>query len=104
MSIIDDISKIKSNFKSDLDLLSLKKINSDDIKHKYLGRKGQVSNLYSLLSSVDSSEKPIVGKKIYQLKLDISNKLNSLSKSIKLDSNKSLDLDYSLPSLSLIHI
>ena len=99
MSIIDDISKIKSNFKSDLDLLSLKKINSDDIKHKYLGRKGQVSNLYSLLSSVDNSEKPIVGKKINQLKLDISNKLNSLSKSIKLDSNKSLDLDYSLPSI-----
>ncbi len=100
MSIIDDISKIKSNFKSDLDLLNLKKINSDDIKYKYLGRKGLVSNLYSLLSSVDNAEKPLVGKKINQLKLDISDKLNSLSKTRKLDTNKSLDLDYSLPGIS----
>ncbi|MDB4859519.1 phenylalanine--tRNA ligase subunit alpha [Candidatus Marinimicrobia bacterium] len=99
MSIIDDISKIKSNFKSDLDLLNLKKINSDDIKYKYLGRKGLVSNLYSLLSSVDSSEKPIVGKKINQLKLDISNQLNSLSKTRKSDTRKSLDMDYSLPGI-----
>ena len=99
MSIIDDISKIKSNFKSDLDLLKLKKINSDDIKYKYLGRKGLVSNLYSLLSSVDSSEKPIVGKKINQLKLDISNQLNSLSKTRKSDTSKSLDMDYSLPGI-----
>ena len=99
MSIIDDISKIKSNFKSDLDLLNLKKINSDDIKYKYLGRKGLVSNLYSLLSSVDSSEKPIVGKKINQLKLDISNQLNSLSKTRKSDTSKSLDMDYSLPGI-----
>jgi len=99
VSIIDDISKIKSNFKSDLDLLKLKKINSDDIKYKYLGRKGLVSNLYSLLSSVDSSEKPIVGKKINQLKLDISNQLNSLSKTRKSDTSKSLDMDYSLPGI-----
>ena len=99
MSIIDDISKIKSNFKSDLDLLNLKKINSDDIKYKYLGRKGLVSNLYSLLSLVDNSEKPIVGKKINQLKLDISNQLNSLSKTRKSDTSKSLDMDYSLPGI-----
>ncbi len=99
MSIIDDISKIKSNFKSDLDLLNLKKVNSDDIKYKYLGRKGLVSNLYSLLSLVDNSEKPIVGKKINQLKLDISNQLNSLSKTRKSDTSKSLDMDYSLPGI-----
>ena len=99
MSIIDEINKIKSNFKSDLDLLKLKKINSDEIKYKYLGRKGLVSNLYSLLSSVDNSDKPKIGKEINQLKLDISNKIDGLASNNKNQENKLLDSDYSLPGL-----
>jgi len=99
VSIIDEINKIKSNFKSDLDLLKLKKINSDEIKYKYLGRKGLVSNLYSLLSSVDNSDKPKIGKEINQLKLDISNKIDGLASNNKNQENKLLDSDYSLPGL-----
>ena len=99
MSIIDEINKIKSNFKSDLDLLKLKKINSDEIKYKYLGRKGLVSNLYSLLSSVDNDEKPKIGKEINQLKLDISNQIDSLNNISENQKSKLLDSDYSLPGL-----
>ena len=99
MSIIDEINKIKSNFKSDLDLLKLKKINSDEIKYKYLGRKGLVSNLYSLLSSVDNNDKPKIGKQINQLKLDISNQIDGLGSTSKNQENKLLDTDYSLPGL-----
>ena len=99
MSIIDEINKIKSNFKSDLDLLKLKKINSDEVKYKYLGRKGLVSNLYSLLSSVDNDEKPKIGKEINQLKLDISNHIDSLNNNNENQKSKLLDSDYSLPGL-----
>ena len=99
MPIIDEINKIKSNFKSDLDFLKLKKINLDEIKHKYLGRKGLVSNLYSLLSSIDNLEKPKFGKQVNQLKLNISNQIDSLGNTNKDKENKILDLDYSLPSL-----
>ena len=99
MSIIDEINKIKSNFKSDLDLLKLKKINSDEVKYKYLGRKGLVSNLYSLLSSVDNDEKPKIGKEINQLKLDISNYIDSLNNNNENQKSKLLDSDYSLPGL-----
>jgi len=97
VSIIDEINKIKSNFKSDLDLLKLKKINSDEVKYKYLGRKGLVSNLYSLLSSVDNAEKPKIGKEINQLKLDISNQIDSLNNISENQKSKLLDSDYSLP-------
>ena len=99
MPIIDEINKIKSNFKSDLDLLKLKKINSDEVKYKYLGRKGLVSNLYSLLSSVDNAEKPKIGKEINQLKLDISNQIDSLNNISENQKSKLLDSDYSLPGL-----
>jgi phenylalanyl-tRNA synthetase alpha chain len=99
VSIIDEINKIKSNFKSDLNFLKLKKINLDEIKHKYLGRKGLVSNLYYLLSSIDNLEKPNFGKQINQLKLNISNQINSLGNINKDKKNKILDSDYSLPGL-----
>jgi len=99
VSIIDEINKIKSNLKSDLDLLKLKKINSDEIKYKYLGRKGLVSNLYSLLSSVDNNDKPKIGKQINQLKLDISNQIDGLGSTSKNQEIKLLDSDYSLPGL-----
>ena len=99
MSIIDEIKKIKSSFKSDLDYLKLKKINLDEIKHKYLGRKGLVSNLYSLLSSADNVEKPEFGKKINELKLNISNQINSLNDNNKNKRNKESHLDFSLPGL-----
>ena len=103
MSLLDEISKIKSIFKSDLDLLKKNKLNQDEVKYKYLGRKGLVSNLYSTLSSIDNKEKPKAGKIINELKLYISNELNTLNSENKVYQNRATKLDYSLPGLRLNH-
>ena len=101
MSLLDEIGKIKSIFKSDLDLLKQNKLNQDEVKYKYLGRKGLVSNLYSTLSSIDNKEKPKAGKIINELKLDISKKLNILFSENNASQNQATKLDYSLPGLRL---
>ena len=101
MSLLDEIGKIKSIFKSDLDLLKENKLNQDEVKYKYLGRKGLVSNLYSTLSSIDNKEKPKAGKIINELKLDISKKLNILFSKNNASQNQATKLDYSLPGLRL---
>ncbi len=101
MSLLDEIGKIKLIFKSDLDLLKENKLNQDEVKYKYLGRKGLVSNLYSTLSSIDGKEKPKAGKIINELKLDISNKLNILFSENNVSQNRATKLDYSLPGLRL---
>ena len=101
MSLLDEIGKIKSIFKSDLDLLKENKLNQDEVKYKYLGRKGLVSNLYSTLSSIDNKEKPKAGKIINELKLDISKKLNILFSENNASQNRANKLDYSLPGLRL---
>lgn len=101
MSLLDEIGKIKSIFKSDLDLLKENKLNQDEVKYKYLGRKGLVSNLYSTLSSIDNKEKPKAGKIINELKLDISKKLNILFSENNASQNQATKLDYSLPGLRL---
>ncbi|MBS30247.1 MAG: phenylalanine--tRNA ligase subunit alpha [Candidatus Marinimicrobia bacterium] len=95
------MGKIKSIFKSDLDLLKENKLNQDEVKYKYLGRKGLVSNLYSTLSSIDNKEKPKAGKIINELKLDISKKLNILFSENNASQNQATKLDYSLPGLRL---
>jgi len=101
VSLLDEIGKIKSIFKSDLDLLKQNKLNQDEVKYKYLGRKGLVSNLYSTLSSIDNKEKPKAGKIINELKLDISKKLNILFSENNASQNRANKLDYSLPGLRL---
>ena len=100
MSIIDEIRKIESQFNLDFDLIKSNELNLEDIKYKYLGRKGLISNIYSLLPQVDNSQKPEVGKKINQLKIDISNKIESLNKNV--NNEKSNILDYSLPGKQYI--
>ena len=97
MSLQDEIIKIESSFNSDFDLLVSGKLKLEDIKYKYLGRKGFISNLYSLLSNVDNTEKPLLGKKINQLKINISNKINSLDKSDSISDNNINSFDFTLP-------
>ena len=96
MSINDEILKIESNFNSDFDLLTSGKLKLEEVKYKYLGRKGSIANLYPLLSKIDNSEKPMAGQKINQLKNNISNKIDSLdSKNINIENID--NNDFSLP-------
>ncbi len=97
MSLQDEIIKIESSFNSDFDLLVSGKLKLEDIKYKYLGRKGFISNLYSLLSNVDNTEKPLLGKKINQLKINISNKIDSLVKADSISDNNINSFDFTLP-------
>ena len=96
MSLNDEILKIESNFNSDFDLLTSGKLKLEEIKYKYLGRKGYISNLYPLLSKIDNSEKPKAGQKINQLKNNISNKIDALdSRNVKIENID--NNDFSLP-------
>ena len=95
MSIKDEILKIESNFNSDFDLLTSGKLKLEEVKYKYLGRKGFISNLYPLLSKIANNERPKVGQKINQLKNNISNKIESLDNN---NNNENVDkYDFSLP-------
>ena len=98
MSIRDEIKNIESQFNSDYNLLTQNKLNYNDIKIKYLSRKGLLAGLYSLLSNVDNSKKPIVGQEINSLKITINSKLNLFELS-GLDKNTSQlnEIDLTLP-------
>ena len=84
MSIIDQIQKIRSEFRTDLEQFESKNITLDNIKVKYLGRKGLVANLFVQMSKVSTDERPIIGKDLNLLKTEISNQIDTFSKTTNL--------------------
>jgi phenylalanyl-tRNA synthetase alpha chain len=71
------ISEIRHQLESDCsEVASVKDIN--DLKVKYLGKKGPVQGLMPLLKGVSSEERPKYGKIINDLKKDVEGKLEGL--------------------------
>ena len=94
--IIEFNKNIKSIDSNDIDSLN-------DLKNKYLSRKGKLSDLFTKLGTVDSSERPIVGKKINDLKQSFSKSILEIENSFDSNPNKSSNdlIDLTLPGDSI---
>ncbi|MAV58727.1 MAG: phenylalanine--tRNA ligase subunit alpha [Candidatus Marinimicrobia bacterium] len=85
----DQTKKIKKDFLERLDNCSSYD-GSQIIKNDYLGRKGKLSELYSKLQSLPRSEKAYAGKQINDIKIFLSQKIESFTSSF---TEKKSDLD-----------
>ena len=81
----------KKNFQSDL-------IKFNDLKSKYLGRKGLLSQLYPLLNKLSDSDRPEYGKKINTIKNQLAEAINQLSNNQAFSDNQ-IDIDSSMPGI-----
>ena len=98
MSIIDQIQKIRSEFRSDLENLSSENGAVDQIRIKYLGRKGLVASLFVQMGKVDADERPKMGKILNELKSELTLEIDRLSKSETAESKTDgSDIDLTLP-------
>ena len=79
MSITDQIQKVRSEFRSDLENLSSVNGVVDQIRIKYLGRKGLVASLFVQMGKVDSDERPQMGKVLNELKSEITLEIDDFS-------------------------
>ena len=55
----------------------------DDIRVRYLGKKGKITSQLKLLGSMDPNEKPIFGQKINAAKKQVSNQLELKKKELQ---------------------
>ena len=74
MSLLDKIDSVKKRFLADIENFPLESDKRDQLKSSYLGRKGEVSNLFSQLGSLDPKTRPKVGQALNRLK----NELNAI--------------------------
>ncbi|MDA3853937.1 MAG: phenylalanine--tRNA ligase subunit alpha [Bacteroidales bacterium] len=92
------IDKIK-NLSSEIEALkasSEKEI--EDLRIKYLSKKGQVSQLFADFRSVPNEMKREVGQLLNVLKTDATEKINALKSTITTESSSDNAMDLSLPS------
>ena len=98
MNLKESIESVRNNFRADSDPFPTDSKSIELLHVKYLGRKGLVSDLFSQLINVSNKERPSIGKKLNQLKNEITNSFKTVDKS---SSNiDSTEEDYTLPGLS----
>jgi len=98
VSIADQIQKVRSEFRIDLENLSSENGAVDQIRLKYLGRKGLVANLFVKMGKVDSDERPKMGKILNKLKSELMLEIDCLSESVAVEANSDMsEVDLTLP-------
>jgi phenylalanyl-tRNA synthetase alpha chain len=82
MDIANFVSKVQADFEQDIkQAIALKDI--EELKVKYLGRKGAVANLMHELKSLSADQKKEAGKLINDLKLSITHHLEDIAKKVE---------------------
>jgi phenylalanyl-tRNA synthetase alpha chain len=100
MTIDTNISEIRSNFLEDLKQIKSSK-DIENLKIKYLGKKGSIQGLMSFLKDATNEQRPLFGKIINDLKQEVSSFLeNELTKLSSQEEEKKLqseNIDITLP-------
>ena len=71
MDIKESIESVRRQFRSDSDPFPSDKDSLENLKIKFLGRKGLIANLFSQIPNLPDDQKPIAGKLLNQLKIEL---------------------------------
>ena len=98
MSIENNIKDLQDRFSKDLLLVKEGKLNLEEFKVTYLGRKGRLASIFSTLNELSSNDKPKAGVLLNDLKNEFNNKIDALSLNLKSKTNSTnIDADLTLP-------
>ncbi len=98
MSIEERIDIIKRNLRYELD--KIEDLNSSEqIKIKYLGRKGLIAGLFKDLGNLSDSERPRLGEAINRLKDGVTSSLKKKQGYLKEEGASGAEIDITLPGL-----
>ncbi len=98
MALFEDIQEIQEEFSdalqsADSDLNAL-----EELRIKYLGRKGKVQELFSLIGEAAPDERPKIGKALNDLKNYIADSLEESKQAAEAESKRqAIDIDVTLP-------
>ena len=100
MNIKESIESVRKLFRTDSDPFPTNYQTVEALRIKYLGRKGLVAGLFSMMKDVSDKERPIAGKLLNEIKQEISSVFNSQTGSSKSREKSHGESDYSLPGLT----
>ena len=101
MSLLDKIDSVKKRFLTDIENFPLENDKIIQLRSSYLGRKGEVADLFTQLGSLDSKIRPKIGQTLNKLKKELNaifdKKIDEVSSIQKNDEDSFVDL--TLPGL-----
>tara|TARA_B100000963_G_scaffold148278_3_gene129287 strand:+ start:147590 stop:148618 length:1029 start_codon:yes stop_codon:yes gene_type:complete len=89
------IKKVKSHIKNVQNFETDSQVNLENFRIKYLGKKGIITDLFKLFKDINQKDKKSYGKALNDLKKEVNDKIESISKKLKSQqkiSNKDFDL------------
>ena len=102
MSVLDQIESVRKAFLTDIENFPKETIKINQLRSRYIGRKGEVAKLFSQLGTVEANQRPKVGQALNKLKKDLTvlfeKKFQEYSESNTLNADSLLDL--TLPGIS----
>ena len=81
MDIKESIESVRRQFRSDSDPFPSDRDSLENLRIKFLGRKGLIANLFSQIPNLPNDQKPIAGKLLNQLKIELENSFPSNTES-----------------------
>ncbi|MBS1272015.1 MAG: Phenylalanine--tRNA ligase alpha subunit [Candidatus Marinimicrobia bacterium] len=100
MALTDDIEDIRSSFSDALESAGDDLEELESLRIQYLGRKGKVQQLFSLIGQADPEERPKIGKLINDLKEEVTDKLESAKAQAEAaKERKEAEIDVTLPGV-----
>jgi phenylalanyl-tRNA synthetase alpha chain len=100
MTLLEKINNVRDQFYTDLECISdLKRC--EELKHKYLGRKGLVSALFSEIGSVSPEKRKETGKALNTIKNEFQGKMDALFEQLQKKEDTGTYIDYTLPGFPL---
>jgi len=96
---MDKLESVRKEFLADLESFPNNPQLIDELRSKYLGRKGLVASLFTLMGKAAGEERPVLGKELNILKNDLTKQFNAKVESynIKEQSAKDDSIDITLP-------
>ena len=110
MPLKEQIESVRNQFLADIESFPQAPPLIDQLKSKYLGRKGLVAQLFSKMSQVKSEDRPRMGQELNSLKIELTrqfeNKVDSVLAQGKRSPDEAIDLTLpgKAPRLGSVHI
>ena len=98
MNLLEQIQELNHQFDDELNRVRSDGLDPESLKHRFLGRKGLLAELFARMGSVSGEERPQVGRALNDTKLRLTDLIESLIQDTTgLGGDSSPDLDVTLP-------
>ncbi len=103
MSLKDKIGAVRNDFRAALDKFPTDPIKIDELRVRFLGRKGEVAQLFSTMGSILAEERAEAGKLLNDLKVEVQSLFDSAVKNVAQNQIKQEtdSVDYTLPGVNV---